>query len=47
MRETSHVPSNIRLIPVLFEAAWSVMPGVAIMVLIVGVLRAMLKKLLG
>ena len=37
----------IRLIPVLFQAAWHVMPGVLIMVLIVSVLRAMVNKLLG
>lgn len=37
----------IRLIPVLFQAAWYVMPGVVIMLLIVSVLRGMVNKLLG
>lgn len=37
----------VRLIPVLFQAIWNIMPGVLIMVLVFGALRGMLKKLLG
>ena len=37
----------IRLIPVLFQAVWHVMPSVLIMALIVSVLRAIVNKLLG
>lgn len=37
----------IRLIPVLFQAVWNVMPGALVVVIIIGVLRGMLKKLLG
>ncbi len=37
----------IRLLPALFHVAWSVLPGVLIMVLIVSVLRAMVNRLLG
>lgn len=36
----------VRLIPILFQALWAVVPSVVIMIGIVGVLRGMLKKLL-
>jgi hypothetical protein len=35
----------IQLIPILFQAVWQILPGVLIIVLIVGALRGMLKKL--
>ena len=37
----------IRLIPVVFQAVWHVMPGVLIMLLIVSVLRGIVNRLLG
>ena len=37
----------IRLIPALLQMAWQVLPGILVLWLIVAVLRAMVKKLLG
>lgn len=36
----------IRLIPVLFQVVWRLLPGIVVMTLVIGVLRGMVKKLL-
>jgi hypothetical protein len=41
------IEATIRLIPVFLQAAWSVIPSVLILVLIIGALRGMARKLLG
>lgn len=37
----------IRLVPALVQMAWQVLPGILVLWMVVAVLRAMVKKLLG
>jgi hypothetical protein len=41
------IGATIGLIPILLQALWNIMPSILILMLIVGVLRAMVKRLLG